>query len=51
MVFFSFPITYYLSHLDPGYRHPLDPLLILLACSTIIRWLAQMRDTSDLHEA
>lgn len=44
MILFSFPVTYYLSHLDPGYRHPLDPLLILLACSTIVRWKSRRSD-------
>ena len=32
LVLLSFPIPYYLSHLDPGFRHPLDPLLVILAC-------------------
>ena len=27
LVLFSFPVPYYLSHLDPGFRHPVDPLL------------------------
>ncbi len=37
LVLLVFPIPYYLSHLDPGFRHPVDPLLVLLACSTITR--------------
>ena len=32
LVLLSFPIPYYLSHLDPGFRHPVDPLLVILAC-------------------
>ena len=35
LVLLAFPIPYYLSHLDPGFRHPLDPLLVILTCSTI----------------
>jgi 4-amino-4-deoxy-L-arabinose transferase-like glycosyltransferase len=31
LVLLSFPIPYYLSHLDPGFRHPVDPLLVILA--------------------
>lgn len=50
LILFSYPITYYLSHLDPGYRHPLDPLLILLACFTITRWIAQRRADNELRE-
>jgi 4-amino-4-deoxy-L-arabinose transferase-like glycosyltransferase len=51
LILFSFPITYYLSHLDPGYRHPLDPLLILLACSTITRWITRRGDKFDKLES
>jgi hypothetical protein len=43
LVLLSFPIPYYLSHLDPGFRHPVDPLLVILACSTVTRWLARVR--------
>jgi hypothetical protein len=37
LVLLVFPVPYYLSHLDPGFRHPIDPLLVILACSTITR--------------
>jgi hypothetical protein len=52
LVLFSFPIPYYLSHLDPGFRHPVDPLLVILSCSTVTRWLAQVRtlDTKAEHQ-
>ena len=43
LVLLSFPIPYYLSHLDPGFRHPVDPLLVILACSTVTRALARTR--------
>jgi Dolichyl-phosphate-mannose-protein mannosyltransferase len=43
LVLFSFPIPYYLSHLDPGFRHPVDPLLVILACSTVTRLLPRAR--------
>jgi hypothetical protein len=39
LVLLSFPSTYYLSHPDPGFRHPMDPLLTILACSAIVSWL------------
>ncbi len=39
LVLAVFPVPYYLTHLDPGYRHPLDPLLVILACSAVARWL------------
>jgi 4-amino-4-deoxy-L-arabinose transferase-like glycosyltransferase len=43
VVVLSFPIPYYLSHLDPGFRHPVDPLLTILACSAIVRWFYHPR--------
>jgi 4-amino-4-deoxy-L-arabinose transferase-like glycosyltransferase len=46
LIFFSFPIPYYLSHLDPGFRHPVDPLLVILACSTVARWWTRARKTA-----
>ena len=39
LVLLSFPGAYYLSHPDPGFRHPMDPLLTILACSRLISWL------------
>jgi Dolichyl-phosphate-mannose-protein mannosyltransferase len=38
LVLLSFPVPYYLSHVDPGFRHPVDPLLTILACSAVGRW-------------
>jgi 4-amino-4-deoxy-L-arabinose transferase-like glycosyltransferase len=43
LVLVSFPIPYYLSHLDPGFRHPVDPLLVVLACPTILKWIRRSR--------
>ena len=43
LVLFSYPIPYYLSHLDPGFRHPVDPLLVILACSTVARFFPWTR--------
>jgi 4-amino-4-deoxy-L-arabinose transferase-like glycosyltransferase len=37
LVLLAFPVPYYLSHLDPGFRHPVDPLLVILGCSMITR--------------
>jgi Dolichyl-phosphate-mannose-protein mannosyltransferase len=43
LVLLSFPIPYYLSHLDPGFRHPVDPLLVILACSVVTRFRLELR--------
>ena len=50
LVLLSFPIPYYLSHLDPGFRHPLDPLLVVLACSAITRVLPRTRVSTRVRE-
>jgi 4-amino-4-deoxy-L-arabinose transferase-like glycosyltransferase len=41
LVLLFFPLPYYLSHVDPGFRHPLDPLLVVLACSSLRQWSAR----------
>jgi 4-amino-4-deoxy-L-arabinose transferase-like glycosyltransferase len=43
LVLFSFPAPYYLSHLDPGFRHPVDPLLVILACFALTQLRARIR--------
>jgi hypothetical protein len=43
LVLLSFPIPYYLSHLDPGFRHPVDPLLVILACFAVTRFRLELR--------
>ena len=37
IVLVVYPLPYYLSHVDPGFRHPIDPLVILLASSALLR--------------
>jgi hypothetical protein len=36
LVLVTFPGVYYLTHPDPGYRHPLDPLLVILASYLLV---------------
>ncbi len=54
LVLLSFPIPYYLSHLDPGFRHPVDPLLVILASFAINRLLVRRRapvpETEEIAE-
>jgi Dolichyl-phosphate-mannose-protein mannosyltransferase len=50
LVLLSFPAPYYLSHLDPGFRHPVDPLLVILACFAITRIQAQIRAPGHARE-
>jgi 4-amino-4-deoxy-L-arabinose transferase-like glycosyltransferase len=50
LVLLTFPIPYYLSHLDPGFRHPVDPLLVILACFAITRFLSISRMPAPAKE-
>jgi len=44
LVILSFPAPYYVTHVDPGFRHPIDPLLTILACSALASWPPSTRD-------
>ena len=46
LVLLTFPGIYYLTHPDPRYRHPLDPLLLILACSAIASRLPSRRGSA-----
>jgi hypothetical protein len=50
LVLFSFPVPYYLSHLDPGFRHPVDPLLVILASFALTRLWAHIRVRAHTSE-
>ena len=50
LVLLVFPVPYYLSHLDPGFRHPVDPLLVILACSAFRRRLPRSRRVVPVSE-
>ena len=50
LVLFSFPVPYYLSHLDPGFRHPVDPLLVILASFAVTRFRVQIRVRARTRE-
>jgi hypothetical protein len=51
LVLLAFPIPYYLSHLDPGFRHPVDPLLVILACFGAGRLRIEIRVPAHTTEA
>jgi hypothetical protein len=36
IIFFVFPGVYYITHIEMGYRHPLDPVLALLAVYALV---------------
>jgi 4-amino-4-deoxy-L-arabinose transferase-like glycosyltransferase len=50
LVLLFFPVPYYLTHVDSGFRHPVDPLLTILACSAIARWFHRPAVVADARE-
>jgi 4-amino-4-deoxy-L-arabinose transferase-like glycosyltransferase len=50
LVLLSFPVPYYLSHLDPGFRHPVDPLLVILACFALTQVRVEIRVRAHTRE-
>jgi hypothetical protein len=43
IVLLLYPGAYYLTHPDPGFRHPMDPLLVILACVALTSWFPSAR--------
>jgi len=35
-----FPLVYYFTHPEITYRHPIDPLVVILGSSTVLSWLS-----------
>lgn len=42
LVLLTFPAAYYLTHPEMGYRHPMDPLIVILAAFAIVSWRAPL---------
>ncbi len=47
LVLLSFPLIYYATHPETHYRHPLDPLLVVLAVYAASRPLPESRKTTS----
>jgi len=41
IVFFFFPVVYYLTHPEDYYRRPIDPQYVLLAAYAVAAWAAE----------
>jgi 4-amino-4-deoxy-L-arabinose transferase-like glycosyltransferase len=44
LVLISFPLVYYISHPQMDYRHPIDPLLVVLSSYSVLIWLEKRRE-------
>ncbi len=38
-----FPLVYYFTLSEMGYRHPLDPEVVILACYAVVSWRSEVR--------
>ncbi len=38
LVLAAYPVPFYLSHVDPGYRHGIEPFLVIFAAHGILQW-------------
>jgi 4-amino-4-deoxy-L-arabinose transferase-like glycosyltransferase len=47
-VLILFPMIYYFSHPEPYHMRTLDPLLLILVCSTIVAWRERARERVGL---
>jgi hypothetical protein len=43
LVFFFFPIVYYLTHPEDYYRRPIDPQFVVLTGYAAASWIAERR--------
>lgn len=51
LVLLTFPAVYYFTHADPRYRHPIDPLLVILASYAIAARYPLRRGMSSEEKA
>ena len=45
LILLAFPLVYYLTHVMPDYRYPIEPLMILLATYTVLQSARAIRET------
>lgn len=38
LLLLTFPVVFYLTHPSMDYRHPLDPVLVILCCYGVVEW-------------
>jgi len=46
LVFLAMPVSYYITSGNPRYRHPLDPLVVMLAVATVVEHAGRPRKIS-----
>ncbi len=38
LILVTFPMVYYITHSSMDYRHPLDPILVMMDCYCVLEW-------------
>jgi hypothetical protein len=49
IVMLCFPLVYYVTHSDLRYRHPIDPMLVVLATFACVKLLSPEREKSAIY--
>lgn len=43
LVLITFPLVYYITHTSMDYRHPLDPIIVIMDCYCVVEWRRRRR--------
>ncbi len=46
LVLLTYPVVYYLTYASAGLRHPMDPIMVVLASFAVVSWLPRPREAS-----
>ena len=38
IILLTFPLVYYITHSSMDYRHPIDPIIVILDCYCVLEW-------------
>jgi hypothetical protein len=38
LILVTFPMVYYITHSSMDYRHPLDPIIVIMDCYCVLEW-------------
>jgi len=45
IVLVTFPVVYYITHSAMDYRHPLDPVIVIMSCYGVLEWRRRRKTT------
>ncbi len=45
IVLVSFPLVYYITHSSMDYRHPVDPIIVIMCCYAVLEWRRRRKTT------